>query len=267
MNSSVWATGRSGTIGKNLPEQVKDLHLRFTDKGEIAGHIPDLSGATLIHLAAKVGHIGGSSDEIAWNINVKGTLKLAKLAIDSNADAFIFVSSSHVYAPSAKSHVETENLAPISYYGEQKASAEQELTNLFQGSLTRLVIARVFSVLDFGMNPNTLGGRIERAIQSGSDEVIPTAQDARDFLTPHTVAQVLVELAQKDSIAGVFNICSGTALTLSEATLRMIEQSTEARIPKFIEEHSAVPIIVGDPAKLIHAGIKTELVWDLFSKK
>lgn len=267
MISSVWATGRSGTIGHYLPEEVKDLHLRFTDQGEIVGHIPDLSGATLIHLAAKVGHIGGSSDEIAWNINVKGTLKLAKLAIDSNADAFIFVSSSHVYAPSMKSHVETENLAPISFYGEQKASAEQELTNLFQGSSTRLVIARVFSVLDFGMNPNTLGGRIERAIQPGSVEAIPTSLDVRDFLTPNTVAQALSEMSKIDSLAGIFNICSGVALTLSEATLRMVEISRDARTPEFIQEHSAVPVIVGDPAKLIHAGIKTELVWNLFSKK
>lgn len=263
MHPQIYATGQTGTIGRFLPESVIPLNVRISETGLIDGLLPNLEGSSVIHLAAKVGHIGGSKDVQTWNINVNGTNELAHQAIQANAKEFLFISSSHVYANSKLKHIESEEIDPISAYGEQKASAEQSLIELFRGKQTKLIVARVFSVLDFGMNPNTLGGRIERSIHPGSQEEIPTALDVRDFMTPKNTADTLWKMCQIGLPSETYNICSGVGTTLVEATKKMASFSPYSQLPMFLEENSSVPTIIGDNSKLVELGINLNLSWDV----
>lgn len=154
------ANGLSGTIGRHLEPHVEEIKLDLSANKEEFLNLELSNISQLIHLAGIVGEGRVLADPArSYSINIEGLTYLAEEFYKSSSGRFIYISSSHVYAPSNMPLSEESITGPINKYAEQKLIAETHLSRIFSQSPHRLTIIRVFSVLDFDVPDFTLGGR------------------------------------------------------------------------------------------------------------
>jgi UDP-glucose 4-epimerase/GDP-4-dehydro-6-deoxy-D-mannose reductase len=263
MKGKIYATGKTGTIGKyfgkdifdlkfDLSAQATELNLNFLSTGDILIHAGGLVGNTLV-----------DSDPIrAYNINVVSTKNLALQALKANLSKFVFLSSSHIYAPSDSKLKESDLVQPTSEYAKQKIEAENILLELFQKKLNKLCILRIFSVLDWDVKEFTLGGGIKKLAIPNSNYKLNYALDVRDFLTPKQISDVIVQISTTDEISGILNLCSGMGISIENAAKIMLTDIGIA-LPedRVIRVNSTNPKIIGDNSKLISLLPKLNLIW------
>ena len=252
--SGIYATGLSGTIGRHLSAQIRPLELDLAKPIEKNMIPEDLS--TLIHLAGIVGEKIVLDDiEYAYQVNVVATLELAKSLNLENLDRFLYVSTSHVYAPKVTDIAEEDPVGPIAEYPKQKLEAEESLKKVFSEYPEKLLIIRVFSVFGDDVADFTLGGLASR-IAAGSSELIMNCDDIRDFLTPEQIAIGIEKVAKIKNISGIFNLCTGKPLSVSNVMRKYfnrINYPAEKYESQFRSGQSQTPRIVGSNSKLLKA--------------
>lgn len=88
----------------------------------------------VIHLAAISNDpMGVEFAEVTENINLKSSIKLAKIAINSNAKSFVFASSCSVYGSGdSKPRIETDPVSPLTSYAKSKIGTEQGIKDLIK---------------------------------------------------------------------------------------------------------------------------------------
>lgn len=194
--------------------------------------------------------------EHSHRVNVRGAASLARAVAKTSSQRFVFVSTSHVYSMQPEVEFLSENAAllPRGHYGLQKLLAEQTITEIFREEPSRLVIARVFSVLDRNQPKGTLANAI-LSLTSDPARSISFVDDVRDFLSPRVVADALLTIATSPTLSGTINICSGKALSVREAARHLLGDSTYAGVTnRLIAGTSAAARIVGDPERLPEVG-------------
>ena len=249
---SVWATGMSGVIGRNLNGLTAPLKIDLSSNEltDIDSEIYKCKG--LIHLAGIVGEQKVKlNEEYAYNVNVRGSTNLARSYQQKGKGIFVYVSTSHVYKPSNELLTEESEVGPVSTYGMQKLLAEKLIESVFEDSPERLVIVRLFSILGEGMPDCSLGGAIRRLV-ADPHFLLNNCDDIRDFLTPQVAAKSLFEIAQASGIHGVFNLCSSQARSVKDAVLSQLAQSLRGDFSsRMLSGHSTVPSIRGANVKLL----------------
>jgi nucleoside-diphosphate-sugar epimerase len=243
----VYATGTSGMIGSRL-KQCLPLRLDLLNLDSFRD-VKLEPKSTLIHLAGIVGENKVKANEsLARLINVEGTLQLARFIKDYTSCRMLFVSSSHVYAPSSMALKENDEVKPFSLYGQHKWEGEQACIRIFSDEPERLQIARVFSVLDIGMPVGTLGWAIENLSE---ERPLKNCDDERDFLTPGDVATLLYELTQRHSKFQIVNVCSGTFKSVGRACVDLRERVGKDTAKQLLHPgNSNNPKIIGDRSRL-----------------
>lgn len=259
----ILATGTSGTIGKHFKAQVKTIPINLLHDFKLPKDSYFNTSSVFLHAAGIVGDKAVLKDlEISHKVNIDGLRKLALICKDSGVEKFIYVSTSHVYAPSEKLLSETSKIDPIGPYGQQKLEAERLLLDIFQNTPHKLCIVRVFSILDWDVPSFTLGGAIKKLATASSFSSILNSSDIRDFLTPRVVAETLVKISLTSSINGIVNLSSGVGISVAEATRSMlIKSGFEFPTKRVLLGNSAQPYIVGDNSKLISFLPDLCLVW------
>lgn len=213
-----------------------DLQNELMNSGEFA----------LIHLAGVVGEKNISTNPDSRKINVDFTIELGRQALGLNLSKFIYVSSSHVYGLSKSPTDEDGICNPISLYGEQKLAAEEGLRKVFQNHPEKLVIARPFSLLDFGMPSFSLGGVAAKIVKPDGHLEVNFSSDVRDFLDLETCASALYSLAVEKTTFQTYNICSGKPLTVKQALINFaFANGASVEKIEFKDEHSNRPYQVG----------------------
>lgn len=260
---NLYSTGSTGTIGKHLPNSVRPLNLDLSSDRESFRSITLETQSNLIHLAGVVGPLEVSKDvNYARSVNINGTQFLAEEFSKKSEGTFYFVSTSHVYAPSLSLISESNALAPVNIYAEQKLEAEYLLQSIFESSPERLCIVRVFSVLDWDVAPFTLGGGIRKLTEIDSDFILSNSSDLRDFLTPRGIAEALFEIASANTRFKIVNLCTGTGISVGEAAKKMLSESGfEVPESKFSWGKSTNPFMVGDNSLLISRHPTLTLTW------
>jgi len=268
-----YLTGKSGSIGKFLCdhlespffdiENVRDVENWFKDR--------DLKDKAFLHLAAIVGEAQVKANlDKARRVNIDGTLKLAKLALEHGVNRFLFASTSHVYKPKPEFIREEDEKFPQNTYAEMKLEAEIALLEIFKRDLEKLVIFRIFSILDFDTASFTLGGRVSDAIKKGDRINIRSALDKRGFLTPLSVSKIIEMCIHRKLPGGVYNICSSEVITVKQAVQNMLEM---ASLPvdwfAFDENYSSAPTVYGDNSKILKEipEVESLLHWELKQPK
>jgi nucleoside-diphosphate-sugar epimerase len=249
---SVWATGMSGVIGRNLMGLTEPLKIDLSCN-ELTDIDSDLYRCkSLIHLAGIVGEQKvKSNEEYAYNVNVRGAANLARSYHQKGKGLFVYVSTSHVYKPSSEFLTEESEVGPVSTYGMQKLLAEKLIESVFEDSPERLVIVRLFSILGEGMPDFSLGGAIRRLV-ADPQFLLNNCDDIRDFLTPQVAAQSIFEIAQATGIYGTFNLCSGQAQSIKDAVLSQFAPSLRGEFSsRLLGGNSIVPSIKGTNVKLL----------------
>ena len=257
-----YITGATGTIGKHISGDLRQIKIDL--EKDLA---PPLEFApneefTFIHLAGKVGVEAVSRDvDLAFKVNVTSSRALAQECIKAGVQKFIYVSTSHVYQRSNELLDENSPINPTNVYSQQKRMAELAIIDAFSASPEQLVIARVFSILDWGTPEFTLGGAILKLLR-GEISNLNAGKDLRDFLTPRKVASILMEITANTHLSGIVNICSSNPISIAAAAGRMLEEAGKPELAlKIISEHSMNPIIVGSNQKLKKAIPNLDLQW------
>jgi nucleoside-diphosphate-sugar epimerase len=247
----VLGTGLSGTIGRFLTGAVASIDVRLETPVEKLS-LPAAPFA-FIHAAAVVGERSVLRDiSAARRVNVDATLELAEAVIRSACSKFVFVSTSHVYGVSAPGSLLSEEspVLPRGHYALQKLLAEEMLHRVFARQPQRLVIARVFSIIDGAQPPGTLGGAIRNLAENPSG-TLPNASDERDFLTPGQTADLLLACARSHDLCGVVNVCSGSATSVGGVAQLMLGDAKFFKLADRIHPGvSDAPSIVGSVGKL-----------------
>ena len=258
----ILATGISGTIGSKLPSNVLPLTLDLSYEFTLD---PELTNAkAVIHLAGVVGNVNVLKDpDYAYKVNVIGTMNLAKMIANYTDAKFIYVSSSHVYKKSLEKHLESSVVEPISVYAEQKARGEQEVIEIFKNYPERLVIIRVFSLLDWTLPDFTLGGMARKIYLSQSQNKIKFSDDVRDFLSSRDVANGIYRISTDEYASGVINLCTGKETSVGRAIEEMFSQTNFEGIRALLEPgNSETPYIVGDNTRFLDLFPDQNLDWD-----
>ena len=251
MTRQVVATGLTGTIGRYLQPHVVDLNVQLS---ESVDHIQSLlDNNIVIHLAAVVGDENVRRDlGHSYKVNVKGAVELARVTQRSRALRFVYVSTSHVYERSQEPKLLDESSAvlPQGQYALQKLLAEELICDVFRNDPSRLIVARVFSVLGPTQPRGTLGHSIKELMQDKS-RLLKCADDERDFLSPQVIARALSSLAVSKNAFGKVNVCSGKPLIIREAVRCVVGDRAFDRIRhQLIAGQSPTPRIVGSPRRL-----------------
>lgn len=260
--NKILATGTSGTIGSKLPKSVSPLTLDLSEKFLLD---PGTTSAkVVIHLAGVVGNVNVLKDpDYAYKVNVIGTLELARVIANYSDAKFVYVSSSHVYKKSLKKHRESSDVEPISVYAEQKAKSEQGVIEIFKNSPERLVIIRVFSLLDWTLPNFTLGGMARKIYLDQSQGKIKFSDDVRDFLSSRDVANGIYKISTDKNISGIINLCTGKEKSVGRAIEEMFSHTNFDGIKALLEPgNSEMPYIVGDNTKLLNLFPNQNLSWD-----
>jgi len=110
-----------------------DYKIHFGDvrnSGDIKESLKDAEA--VIHLAAIVGDPACAVQaDLAVEVNYKSTVRMATLAKEAGIRKFIFASTCSVYGANVdKTLKETDELNPVSLYGETKMEAEKELLRM-----------------------------------------------------------------------------------------------------------------------------------------
>jgi len=249
---NIFLTGSSGTIGRNFSGEIAKLDIDLSQNKSLV--IPELNKGrfNFIHAAAIVGDIAVRSNiKKSYQINVEATKKIAELCIDSDLNKFLYVSTSHVYKRNSEFIVEESEIEPSGVYSEQKRIAELELLEIFKNAPENLIIARVFSILDWDTSEHSLGGAVKNLI-TGKIDSLNFGEDIRDFMKPYTAAEIISKLILNNNAFGIFNVCSSVPKKVSSAALEMLSQVGKSELwNKIIPNKSSNPFMVGDNKKLL----------------
>jgi GDP-4-dehydro-6-deoxy-D-mannose reductase len=198
----------------------------------------------VIHLAAVSSPpTAGADPDLAWRVNVGGTLNIARAIVDHRPDcALLFAGSGQVYGETAKldrAMTETDVLAPVSDYAVTKAAADLALGALATKGL-RCVRFRPFNHTGVGQTEDfvlpSFAAQIARIEAGMSPPVIRVGNldVERDFLDVRDVAEAYAHAVLRSA-----EIAPGTILNIASGQPQRIGALLDALLAA-----STVPIAV-----------------------
>ena len=249
---NIFASGKTGVIGSKLPHYILEANFRLEDCASDIQLIRNRlkSESIFIHLAGIVGklNVEDKPDESEY-INVTATRILGEIAKENNLAKFVYISSSHVYGFSQEPLNESSNLNPTSLYAEQKLRVEEELLSIFKDQPSRLLILRLFSILDIGMPEYSLPGHVEQTLSKNQRVSIANSEDIRSFMRREQAANQITKLASDNRFFGIYNLSTQNPLSVRDAILKLFEKEPVEKF-EFIQGHSNNPKLVADLSKL-----------------
>ncbi len=187
----------------------------------------------VFHLAALVDVALSVENPVLFDeVNVVGTLNLLKACVDSGVRRFVFASSAAVYGDSEPPMKREDMLPkPISPYGVSKLAAENYVRVFNELYGLETVCLRYFNV--YGPRQglaSTYSGVItafvSRLLKGQSPVIHGDGSQTRDFVNVDDVVSAnMFALESKSAVGEVFNIASGTVVSISELA-RILQQFT-----------------------------------------
>ena len=262
---TLYATGCTGTIGRHFPSKIVPIEQRLESNLKSFLKLRFQPTDIVIHAGARVGVAKvAQSLEDSFQINVIGSRHLALAALQSNISKFVYISSCHVYKFGKDFISENDEVGPANYYAEQKYLGEQEVLKVFQEYPEKVCIIRVFSLLGWDMPRDSLGGAVNRILQSETNFQLLNGDDVRDFQTPIQVAHTIAKVAENPLAEGIVNLCSAAGLKVSDAarSLMKLDNRFNSRMLDNVKTGtSKVPRIVGDNRKIKSLVPVMDLEW------
>ena len=251
----------------------------LADGAAVAAYVAAVAPDACVHLAAVSGVPAATGDpELAWRVNVLGTLALARALQKARSDAvLLFASSAEVYGRSFAAGValdETAAAAPMNTYAATKAAADLALGAMAASGL-RVVRMRPFNHTGPGQSADFVVpafarqvARIEAGLQAPVLKV-GALDPRRDFLDVRDVCAAYVAcLARAEALAPgtILNIASGTARRVGDildGLLRLAGVSAEIGTGAALLRRAEVPTASGDAgAARVALGWAPSIAWE-----
>lgn len=292
---SILVTGGTGALGYHIlsaiPRDGRVLH-SFSDELPQAWHtVPDVNYHTgnllnfkeilnvlkiakpiqVYHLASQ-SSVGVSYKKPyeTLSTNLLGTQNLLEAVRQVNPKAKVMLlSSSEIYGRGSGTltnlHKEDQTPTPLTPYATSKACMEI-LGNQFRlAHGMHIVTARPFHFTGphhsrrFALP--SIAFRLVQICKYGAEPAIFTGSldVARDIVDVRDVARGMIQILNTCESGSVYNICSGKAYTFRELTDMLIHiagTQVELRLDPALERSNDIPLLVGDPSKVMALGWK-----------
>jgi nucleoside-diphosphate-sugar epimerase len=155
----------------------------------------------VVHLAALSNDpLGGLDPRLTIDINLDGTLQLARAARQAGVRRFIFASSCSMYGASAQNEYVTEEapLSPLTPYAESKVRAEEALADLAEEGFSP-VFMRNATV--YGVSPRlradvVLNNLVGWAFTTGQVKVLSDGTPCRPIIHVRDVARAALAILE-----------------------------------------------------------------------
>ncbi|MCP4205026.1 MAG: NAD-dependent epimerase/dehydratase family protein [bacterium] len=270
----VLITGISGFLGRHLApkllaegyevygirleggeprEGVVETQVDILDRSALNGVVSEMAPETVIHLAG-LSHVGRSWDRMPqyFATNVLGVENIVAAAPGAR---IVLASSSEVYGsvPSASQPIpESRRPAPRNPYGLTKAAAER--LALASGG----IVVRMFNLV--GPGQETAFALPSFAAQLADQRELDSAvlkvgnlEARRDFVHVSDGATAFVKLVERGEAREIYNLGSGTAVSIQEALDRLIEitgMTVSVEVDAERLRPVDVPLLCADTSKL-----------------
>lgn len=243
-NSTVLLTGASGFVGYHLIQKLSETdryHVRAAARAsslnKLHHHkdvicIQNISATTdwhdalkncdvVIHTAARV-HIMHEQAldplHAFRQVNVEGTLNLAKQAVQHGVKRFIFISSIKVNGEETKpglAYNPEDSPAPHEPYGISKSEAEQQLLALSAETGLEVVIIRPTIIYGPGVKGNFQ--RMMRWIHKGYPLPLRAINNKRSFVSIYNLVDLIMTCIEHPRAANqIFLVSDNDDLSISE---------------------------------------------------
>ena len=265
-------TGGKGFVGQWLAAHLKDrgdevavidIETDVADGAAVRRVMADVVPDAIYHLAAMT-HVGESWENPSQvlRVNVLGTAEIlaAARSIESTPRVLV-VSSAEVYGivtPEQLPLGEDTPVEPASPYAASKLAAETVALQAWRGYDQPVVVVRPFNHIGPGQSPNffvpALAKRIVEARRSGARSMpVGTLTTRRDFTDVRDVVVAYRLLIESGEPGGVYNVCSGRDVAMSEVASQLLELAGADLIletdPSLLRPVD-VPVLRGSAARL-----------------
>ena len=234
-------TGSNGFVGKSLcstlrvgGSTVRAAVRKAGGAGEI--NVGDLNGETdwrvalqgcdvVFHLAARV-HVMSDKDEDPLRayreVNVNGTLNLARQAVQAGVRRFVFVSSVKVNGESTTTQPfrASDVPMPCDPYGQSKMEAEQALLQLSRETGLEVVIVRPPLVYGPGVKANFLN--LIKLVQKGVPLPFGSISNFRSMVALDNLVDLLIVCSKHPEAPGnIFMVSDGEDMGIKELVTKI----------------------------------------------
>ena len=222
MHNTIFITGASGFVGKNLLNEFENMYtFSIFEKGDIISISQDI----VIHLAGKAHDLKNTSlKDQYYVVNTELTKVIFDKFLESNARVFITISSVKAAADTLDI-VLTENHIPnpITHYGKSKLLAEEYILSKEIPQGKRVYILRPCMIHGPGNKGNL--NLLYKIVRKGLPWPLGRFENKRSFCSIDNLCFVINEIIQNDQIpSGVYNIADDEALSTNEL-IRLIAES------------------------------------------
>lgn len=241
-NARGWSRVERETLAATLRTDVRTLAEPIHDR--LLGDID-----AIFHLAA-VGVVGETGDvrELATG-NIDSTLA-GLLAAQRLGSRFLYCGSCFEYGAGA-GWTEQALPAPTTEYGAAKAGGWLLANAFARRTGVEVISLRPFTMYGPMEPPSRLVPSVVRHALAGRPIDLTPGQQTRDFVYVQDVADAFVVAATTDAaVGGTFNICTGTAVSVRDVVLKVLEYTesrAEARFGALAYRPSELPVLSGDP--------------------
>lgn len=269
-------TGASGFVGGYLAthleaegDEVVALDridgLDITDRENVADLFAKHEAEVVYHLAA-LSHVGESwsAPQAVIETNVVGTLNVLDAARAARTRRVVVIGSAEEYGMvTGPPHALTEDepLRPCTPYGASKVAAGFLALQAFLGTGLETIRVRAFNHTGPGQPPRflvaALAHRVAQTEREGGDTIavgnldpVREVNDVRDVVSAYRL------LVIAGTAGDVYNVCGGNGVAVREVAQRLLARATrpmELLVDPALARPADVPVLVGDPSKLVAA--------------
>jgi GDP-4-dehydro-6-deoxy-D-mannose reductase len=265
-----YVTGSHGFVGKWLMRHLTEMgdelvqpehEIDVTDLDALATDMTRAAPEAVYHLAAR-SHVGASwADPLeTLRVNTLGTEVVFSAALAcSTPPKVLMVSSAEVYgAGDGGLLTEESEIAPLSPYAASKAAAEMLARQAYLGRGLQVITARPFNHVGPGQSDafvvSAIAKRIASAELASKDEItIGDLSARRDFTDVRDVVRAYRLLIEKAPGGGLYNVSSGTSVSIEEVVSRLVGLSTRKITPvqdPALLRPAEIPDLKGDCTRL-----------------
>ena len=244
----VAVTGARGFVGPHLVKHLEACGddvlpldrngpdpFDVTDAGMVHSRLTDARADVVYHLAA-LSHVGESwkSPAASFRVNAEGTLNVLRACTELGVARVIVVLSSEEYGRVKEAELpltEESALRPVTPYGAAKAAADVLAHQAFLGDELGAIRVRPFSHTGPGQSERfvvpALAARIARAERDGVAEIpVGSLSAVRDLTDVRDVVRAYRLLAERGRPGDVYNVCSGTGVSVQEIADHLLARAT-----------------------------------------
>lgn len=266
-------TGAGGFVGKHLLAHLRaaghealESHADVTDAQAVLAEFLSARPGVAFHLAAQAFVPESFGDPMrTYAVNVRGTANVLAsvraLQSEGVRTRLLFTSSADVYGPHAPQEYpmeETTPAHPANPYAASKLAAEALVLGEVRAFGIDAIVTRAFNHIGPGQDARfavaSFAAQLAAAANGGAALMhVGNLQAKRDFLDVRDVVAAYGALAERGSSGEIYNVCSGTAVSMREVLgelIRIAHVPIEVREDPQRMRATDVPLAYGSNRKL-----------------